>query len=1045
MRPLAARLQAALGFDESERAAWERCLGLLLRRCADDRLTIEGRLLYDLQKVCVDHEREIFTVDLSEWILSLGRHPIRRPLPALKEVLTCKHLRIALRRSHDVALAQSDRSRLTELLHAALDHAEENARDHLRPGIAESLRSVGLVPANVPEEVGRHKMVEELLDKAVESGYLRFGDLRDAISRNNLKLPDLASLETFGTLARQASARVDKGTRAWLLFPVIYVWLWLKHLLFGDHLLRADRALAGPLDGVYHRAEVYLRLFQRITSYGFGIGLGRLLNRFLILPLLGAFLVVSFYQEMAHLTKLDHLIPSGNVKPAADEPQTTPLIEAIGLVFSEGWDAATAAYPASLAWLGVLGLFFLGLINSAAVRRITARVGRRVVRTAGAVLRSLVRWLARPLIQAILYNPWIVLTRRYVLKPAMITLLVWLVLLVGFDRQMTLAAVVGVFIGLNFLINSRVGRNVEEITNEWLAKTWVNVRSRVAFGLYWLIVDLSNAFLEAVDRLLYAVDEWLRFRRGESRLSFGAKAGLGALWTAITYLVRFTVNLLIEPQINPIKHFPVVTVSHKVVWSLAIVITPMVADATGWDQAYTLGLLSTIAWAIPGIFGFLAWELKENWKLYAANRPATLRPVRIGHHGETMGRLLVPGFHSGTVPKLFRKIRRAHRRSRRQQEAVADLLRKPLKQLAQVRHALGSYIAREFFYLLKQCPAGRHEVRLGDIDLATNRIRLELRSGESADDPCWVIFEQQGGWLLADVVPGWAARLPADQRAMFRDALVGLFKTSGVELVRPHLAGLWPGPWASYRVCPDDRLVLWPSDAHAAEISYRLGDRGTIEPVSTAEVPAAFAPVAAGDLLFSSVALPWPVWVEAWDRHAQGRVGAAAPTLRSPIGGDIFERIKGVLIRATKPDPRIRTTQSSLRLPFYSRPVYDGTMATDVQTGAPALPPGQGRIVVTPGVCGGKPHIAGHRIKVQHVAIWFNRLGLSADEIVSQHPELSLADVHSALAYYFDHREEIEADIRAGREFAEQLRDGAPSIFEKARQGDGADDSLPPG
>jgi len=39
------------------------------------------------------------------------------------------------------------------------------------------------------------------------------------------------------------------------------------------------------------------------------------------------------------------------------------------------------------------------------------------------------------------------------------------------------------------------------------------------------------------------------------------------------------------------------------------------------------------------------------------------------------------------------------------------------------------------------------------------------------------------------------------------------------------------------------------------------------------------------------------------------------------------------------------------------------------------------RIVQTPGVCGGKPRIDGHRITVQNVAIWHERLGRSADEI----------------------------------------------------------------
>jgi hypothetical protein len=146
-------------------------------------------------------------------------------------------------------------------------------------------------------------------------------------------------------------------------------------------------------------------------------------------------------------------------------------------------------------------------------------------------------------------------------------------------------------------------------------------------------------------------------------------------------------------------------------------------------------------------------------------------------------------------------------------------------------------------------------------------------------DACWVIFEQQGGWLLADIKPGWTAHLPENERAMFRDALVGLYKTSGVELVRPHIESIWPGRLTSYRIAPGDRLVLWPRDSQAAEIIYPLADRGSIEPTSAADLPEGFAPAAAEDVLFSLRPLPWTVWVEAWQRHAQGASGP--PLMRS--------------------------------------------------------------------------------------------------------------------------------------------------------------------
>ncbi len=89
----------------------------------------------------------------------------------------------------------------------------------------------------------------------------------------------------------------------------------------------------------------------------------------------------------------------------------------------------------------------------------------------------------------------------------------------------------------------------------------------------------------------------------------------------------------------------------------------------------------------------------------------------------------------------------------------------------------------------------------------------------------------------------------------------------------------------------------------------------------------------------------------------------------------------------------------------------------------------QQHIEMTPGVLGGKPRIAGHRISVQHIAIWYDRMGMTADEIVDQHPGITLGDVHAALAYYFDHVDEINESIRADEEFAEEMRKRTPSLL----------------
>lgn len=91
-------------------------------------------------------------------------------------------------------------------------------------------------------------------------------------------------------------------------------------------------------------------------------------------------------------------------------------------------------------------------------------------------------------------------------------------------------------------------------------------------------------------------------------------------------------------------------------------------------------------------------------------------------------------------------------------------------------------------------------------------------------------------------------------------------------------------------------------------------------------------------------------------------------------------------------------------------------------------------IEITPGVVGGKPRIAGHRITVQNIVVWHERMGLSADEIATEY-DLSLGDVYAALAYYYDHREVIDRAIREDEEFIAELRRRTPSRL-RARLGD---------
>ncbi len=119
--------------------------------------------------------------------------------------------------------------------------------------------------------------------------------------------------------------------------------------------------------------------------------------------------------------------------------------------------------------------------------------------------------------------------------------------------------------------------------------------------------------------------------------------------------------------------------------------------------------------------------------------------------------------------------------------------------------------------------------------------------------------------------------------------------------------------------------------------------------------------------------------------------------------------------------------------------------ATHVPTAVVLTPPPSLELVgVRPGFCGGKPHILGHRIKVQHIAIWHHRLAMSAEEIVVTYPTLTLAQVFAALSYYHLHRAEIDADIVADEKFVAELKSaGRPSLFDRVRAArDAANDPI---
>lgn len=97
-----------------------------------------------------------------------------------------------------------------------------------------------------------------------------------------------------------------------------------------------------------------------------------------------------------------------------------------------------------------------------------------------------------------------------------------------------------------------------------------------------------------------------------------------------------------------------------------------------------------------------------------------------------------------------------------------------------------------------------------------------------------------------------------------------------------------------------------------------------------------------------------------------------------------------------------------------------------------------------PGVCGGKPCIAGTRIRVQDIYVWHELQGQSADEIVSRFPHITMADVYAALSYCWDHRAELQQQMQEEDALVASMKQKNPSLLKQKLAGkDGTSDPVP--
>jgi len=219
-----------------------------------------------------------------------------------------------------------------------------------------------------------------------------------------------------------------------------------------------------------------------------------------------------------------------------------------------------------------------------------------------------------------------------------------------------------------------------------------------------------------------------------------------------------------------------------------------------------------------------------------------------------------PGFHSGTIPKLYKKLRRAERHG--QQNAA----RKILATLHHVEESVGRFIERELLTLLRQNKSWAGlPIETVSIRLATNRIPVELHCRTLGEMPLVLAFAHQSGWLLAGVLePGWLVMLSADQRQTLAAALAGLYKMAGVDLTCEQIARSLPATTFAFDVA-DAGLIVWTSVDGGQDVAYDLHVDPELPPIPlNGGVPVGMPVLDARRLLFSKTPLAWTDWVNTW-------------------------------------------------------------------------------------------------------------------------------------------------------------------------------------
>lgn len=690
------------------------------------------------------------------------------------------------------------------------------------------------------------KKLEILLQSVWKQNEKLLRDEIRPIIENNLKAVGLKGEGAFGEIARRRLVEefldriIEQG---YLNYSELRDMISRNHLKLedvrdaasffkGDALLSLDENLSSQLDGIYRRSDFYLRWLEKFTALNFGTATGRTLTKFLTLPFGGSFL----------------------------------LVESAELIIDKIFGDRISDLTRILAFI-TLGVFFFGIINNLSIRTLVFECLLILWKTSKFIFYKIPATLLS-------WNPFLLIWKSLpvqiiyslILKPFLFTEAVALWLPKSYPYHV---GEIALFIGFTLLLNSRPGRLLSEFAISGMMTLGKLVQDGLISILFTIMVQSFKKTIEGLEFILQWVNDWLRLRGRAKPWKVALRGVLGLLWSPIAFFLRFYTVVLIEPGINPIK-FPISSVAAKFTYPIIIPLTPEIVHLFSPFIGDVLSNLffGTTIWLLPNLFGFLFWETKENWGLYRANRPQSLRPMAVGTHGETIPQLLKLGFHSGTIPKLFMKLRKA------EQEAVsrsdwrkARTLRLDLQT---IKERLARFIERDLLIPMQQNNKSFVKpLRVSEVSFGLNRIEAEMTGMDDNGYASFKIsFELIDGILMGSVSkPGGTLALNEQQNRCLSLGIAGLYKFAGIEISKEQVTSNLPS-WVTDWKIAEGNLVLFSENQSTILVPINTGEPLPKLQVKKLENACTLNALDAERLLFGRQPLTWQEWSNGWDRSA---------------------------------------------------------------------------------------------------------------------------------------------------------------------------------